>query len=72
MSDAIKHECGIALLRLKKPISYYQEKYGTALFGILIDFGFTVDDIAVVSGCYIFFSLILLFLIRKNLNPVII
>jgi amidophosphoribosyltransferase len=34
MSDAIKHECGIALLRLKKPISYYQEKYGTALFGI--------------------------------------
>ena len=34
MSDAIKHECGIALLRLKKPLSYYQEKYGTALFGI--------------------------------------
>ena len=34
MSDAIKHECGIALLRLKKPLSYYQEKYGTALFGV--------------------------------------
>ena len=34
MSDAIKHECGIALIRLKKPLSYYQEKYGTALFGI--------------------------------------
>lgn len=34
MSDAIKHECGIALLRLKKPLSFYQEKYGTALFGI--------------------------------------
>jgi len=34
MSDAIKHECGIALMRLKKPLSYYQEKYGTALFGI--------------------------------------
>lgn len=29
MSDAIKHECGIALLRLKKPLSYYQEKYGS-------------------------------------------
>uniref|UniRef100_UPI0040493A17 amidophosphoribosyltransferase n=1 Tax=Flavobacterium sp. TaxID=239 RepID=UPI0040493A17 len=34
MSDAIKHECGIALLRLKKPLSYYKEKYGTAFFGI--------------------------------------
>lgn len=33
MSDAIKHECGIALLRLLKPISYYQEKYGSALYG---------------------------------------
>ncbi len=28
MSDSIKHECGIALLRLKKPLEYYQEKYG--------------------------------------------
>ncbi len=34
MSDAIKHECGIALLRLLKPLSYYREKYGTALYGI--------------------------------------
>jgi len=34
MSDAIKHECGIALIRLLKPLSYYQEKYGTALYGI--------------------------------------
>ena len=34
MSDAIKHECGIALLRLKKPLSYFEEKYGSALFGI--------------------------------------
>jgi amidophosphoribosyltransferase len=34
MSDAIKHECGIALIRLKKPLAYYQEKYGTALYGI--------------------------------------
>mgnify|MGYP000591384522 CR=1 FL=1 len=28
MSDAIKHECGIALLRLKKPLEFYKEKYG--------------------------------------------
>lgn len=34
MSDAIKHECGIALIRLKKPLSYYKDKYGTALYGI--------------------------------------
>jgi len=34
MSDMIKHECGIALIHLKKPLSYYQKKYGTALYGI--------------------------------------
>ena len=34
MSDAIKHECGIALLRLKKPLEYYKEKYGSAFYGI--------------------------------------
>lgn len=34
MSDSIKHECGIALIRLKKPLQFYQEKYGTALYGL--------------------------------------
>lgn len=34
MSDQIKHECGIALIRLLKPLSFYQEKYGTALYGL--------------------------------------
>ena len=34
MSDALKHECGIALIRLKKPLSYYKEKYGTAFYGV--------------------------------------
>ena len=34
MSDAIKHECGIALLRLKKPMPYYLDKYGTSLYGL--------------------------------------
>jgi amidophosphoribosyltransferase len=34
MSDAIKHECGIALLRLKKPLHYYREKYGTSFYGL--------------------------------------
>ncbi len=34
MSDQIKHECGIALIRLKKPLEYYIEKYGTAAYGL--------------------------------------
>ncbi len=34
MSEAIKHECGIALIRLLKPLSFYQQKYGTALYGL--------------------------------------
>ncbi|MBU6204751.1 MAG: amidophosphoribosyltransferase [Bacteroidetes bacterium] len=34
MSDSIKHECGIALIRLRKPLSYFHEKYGTALYGL--------------------------------------
>ena len=34
MSDAIKHECGIALVQLKKPLSFYKEKYGSAFYGI--------------------------------------
>ncbi|MBC7557623.1 MAG: amidophosphoribosyltransferase, partial [Chryseobacterium sp.] len=34
MSDAIKHECGIALLRLKKPLQFYKDKYGSAFYGI--------------------------------------
>jgi amidophosphoribosyltransferase len=34
MSDALKHECGIAMLRLLKPLEYYKEKYGSAFYGI--------------------------------------
>jgi amidophosphoribosyltransferase len=34
MSDPIKHECGIALLRLKQPLEYYVEKYGTPFYGL--------------------------------------
>lgn len=34
MSDAIKHECGIALLRLKKPLEFYKEKYGSSFYAI--------------------------------------
>ncbi len=34
MSDQIKHECGVAFIRLLKPLSFYQQKYGTALYGL--------------------------------------
>lgn len=34
MSEPIKHECGIAVIRLLKPLEFYQEKYGTALYGL--------------------------------------
>jgi amidophosphoribosyltransferase len=34
MSDSIKHECGISLIRLLKPLEYYVEKYGTAFYGV--------------------------------------
>ena len=34
MSDSIKHECGLAFIRLRKPFSYYQKEYGTAMWGL--------------------------------------
>jgi amidophosphoribosyltransferase len=34
MSDAIKHECGLAFMRLRKPFSFYRQKYGTVLYGL--------------------------------------
>ncbi len=54
---------------LTTALMVFATAFGTALFGILIDIGFSVSDIAAVSGTYIFISLILLFLIRKRLNP---
>ena len=57
---------------LTTALMVFATAFGTALFGLLIDLGFTVGDIALISGFYIFFSLILLFFIRKKLNPIII
>ena len=44
--------------------------FGTALFGILIDNGFTIEKIAVISGIYILASIVMLIFIRKKLNPI--
>ena len=43
--------------------------FGTALFGVLIDKGFSIEQIAVISSVYISISLISLLLIRNKLNP---
>ena len=34
MSDEIRHECGLAYIRLRKPLTYYYEKYGTTMWGL--------------------------------------
>ena len=57
---------------LTTALMVFATAFGTALFGFLIDIGFSVGDIAIVSGVYIFISLVLLFLIRNKLNPILI
>jgi len=47
----------------------FSTAFGTALFGILIDNGFSIEQIALVSFIYIFLSLILLFFVKNKLNP---
>ena len=47
----------------------FSTAFGTAVFGLLIDIGFSIENIALISGVYIVISLILLLLIRKNLEP---
>ena len=54
---------------LTTALMVFATAFGTALFGILIDFGFTIEQIAVVSGLYILTSIILLYLVKNKLNP---
>ncbi len=55
---------------LTTALMVFATAFGTALFGVLIDLGFSIENIAVVSATYIFISLISLFFIRKKLNPI--
>ena len=55
---------------LTTALMVFATAFGTALYGFLIDIGFTIEEIVAVSGTYISISLILLFLIRKKLNPI--
>jgi len=54
---------------LTTALMVFATAFGTALFGILIDNGFTIEKIAIVSGLYILVSVVLLFFVRKKLNP---
>ncbi len=55
---------------LTTALMVFSTAFGTAFFGVLIDRGYTIEEIAAISGIYIFISLILLFIIRTKLNPV--
>jgi len=54
---------------LTTALMVFSTAFGTALFGLLIDRGFSIEQIAMVSFIYIFISLILLFFVRNKLNP---
>ena len=48
----------------------FSTAFGTAVFGVLIDYGFSIENIALISGVYIVISLNLLLLIRRSLEPI--
>ena len=54
---------------LTTALMVFATAFGTALFGVLIDIGFSIEQISLVSGAYISISLILLFIIKNKLNP---
>ena len=54
---------------LTTALMVFSTAFGTALFGLLIDKGFTIEQIAVISFVYIFLSLIALLMVRNRLNP---
>ena len=58
-----------AIKALTTALMVFATAFGTALFGILIDKGLSIENISVVSGTYIFLSIVLLFIIRDKLNP---
>ncbi len=54
---------------LTTALMVFSTAFGTALFGFLIDIGFSIEQIAVVSGVYIFGSIVLLYVVKNKLNP---
>ena len=56
---------------LTTALMVFSTAFGTAFFGLMIDFDFSIEQISMISGGYILISLILLFLIKNKLNPTI-
>ena len=54
---------------LTTALMVFATAFGTALFGTLIDKGLTIENISIISGTYIFLSIVLLFIIKDKLNP---
>ena len=59
-----------AIKALTTSLMVFSTAFGTALFGLLIDYGFSIENIAFVSGTYIVISLILLMIFRNKLEPI--
>ena len=55
---------------LTTALMVFATAFGTALFGILIDIGLNIESISIISGTYIFISIIMLFVIKGKLNPI--
>ena len=70
--DILIKDLGPKYTALTTALMVFSTAFGTALFGILIDIGFSIEQISLVSGVYISITLILLFFIRNKLNPKII
>ena len=64
----VKHIGSIKALTTSMMV--FSTAFGTALFGVLIDYGYSIEKIAIISAIYIFTSIVLLFLTRKKLNPI--
>jgi predicted MFS family arabinose efflux permease len=54
---------------LTTALMVFSTAFGTALFGVLIDFDFSIEQIAIISGIYILVSIILMYLVKNKLNP---
>ena len=55
---------------LTTALMVFSTAFGTAVFGLLIDKGFSIEQISMISGIYIFLALIALFFVRNKLNPI--
>tara|TARA_B100001029_G_C14626818_1_gene217054 strand:- start:170 stop:514 length:345 start_codon:yes stop_codon:yes gene_type:complete len=66
----VKHIGSIKALTTS--LMVFSTAFGTALFGILIDAGLSIEQISIISGIYIFISLFSLIIVRNRLNPIIV